>query len=171
MWKVRKTVVAGLAVAIAIGGVWLSRAMAQEQAPSTYSFVTIFDHKKVEASFDKALTEGGGRILFRRNSPQGIYRVNTQSRESVLAACPKEGCFHKGFTAVVYVVSGSATLVLGNNPVNAKVAGPDKFGGEALKPGESHRISGGDVVVVPPDRIHWYKDVTPPFRYLEVQTP
>ena len=110
-------------------------------------------------------------ILFRRTTPQGIYRVNTQSRDSVLAACPTEGCSHTGFTAVVYVVSGAATLVIGGPAVMAKTAAPDKFGGEPIQPGESHRISKGDVIIVPPDRIHWYKNVEAPFRYLEVQTP
>ena len=110
-------------------------------------------------------------ILFRRTTPQGIYRVNTQSRESILGACPKEGCSHTGFTAVVYVVSGAATLVLGGPAGAAKASAPDKFRGQAILPGESHRISQGDVIVVPPDRPHWYKNVEAPFRYLEVQTP
>lgn len=170
MWSMRKTVLTGLAV-LAVGGGWLSKAVAQDEAPSTYTFVTIFDHKKVAASFTQALHSGGGRILFRRTSPNGIYRVNTQSRESVLGACAKEGCFHTGFTAVVYIVSGSATLVLGGSALPGTAAASDKFGGEPIKPGESHRISAGDVIVVPPNRIHWYKDVQPPFRYLEVQTP
>jgi len=152
-----------------MGAAWLSKTAAQE--PSTYTFVTIFDHKKVDASFDKALSSGGGTILFRRTTPQGIYRVNTQSRESVLGACPKEGCSHTGFTAVVYVVSGAATLVLGGPAGAAKPATRDKFGGQAILPGESHRISKGDVIVVPPNRLHWYKNVEAPFRYLEVQTP
>lgn len=168
MLNLRRTALAVLAV-IAMGAAWISRTAAQD--PSTYTFVTIFDHKKVDASFNKALSSGGGMILFRRTTPQGIYRVNTQSRESTLGACPKEGCSHTGFTAVVYVVSGAATLVLGGPAGAAKASAPDKFGGQAILPGESHRISQGDVIVVPPDRPHWYKNVEAPFRYLEVQTP
>ena len=110
-------------------------------------------------------------MLFRRTSPDGPYRVNTQMRESVLGACPAEGCSHKGFTAVVYVVSGAATLVMGGKAGSDKSSEPDKFGGQPLLPGESHRISTGDVVIVPPDHFHWYKNVEAPFRYIEVQTP
>jgi Cupin len=168
MPSIRRIVLTGFAV-IAMGAIWLSKTVAQE--PSTYTSVTIFDHKKVDASFTKAVSAGGGMILFRRTTPQGIYRVNTQSRESVLGACPKEGCSHEGFTAVVYVVSGSATLMLGGSAGAAKTAGPDTFGGEAILRGESRRISAGDVIVVPPNYPHWYKDVKAPFRYLEVQTP
>jgi mannose-6-phosphate isomerase-like protein (cupin superfamily) len=168
MLTIRKTVLAALAV-VAIGAGWLSKTVAQEA--SSYPFVTVFDHEKVNASFAKAVSAGGSMVLFRRTTPQGAYRVNTQSRESVVAACPTEGCSHKDFTAVVYVVSGAATLVIGGPAVAAKTATPDKFGGQPILPGESHRISEGDVIVVPPDRIHWYKNVEAPFRYLEVQTP
>jgi quercetin dioxygenase-like cupin family protein len=93
--------------------------------------------------------------------------VDTHSRESVKSAKP-EGCSHKGFTAVVYVVSGAATLVIGGA---AKASASDQFGGELIQGGQSHRISKGDVYIVPPDTIHWYKDVETPFRYLEVPVP
>ena len=168
MLNIRKTVLAGLAV-VAIGGGWLSETVAQEA--SSYPFVTVFDHEKVDASFAKAVSAGGSMVLFRRATPQGTYRVNTQSRESVVAACPTEGCFHKDFTAVVYVVSGAATLVIGGPAAADKTAAPDKFGGQPIPPGESHRISQGDVIIVPPDHVHWYRNVDAPFRYLEVQTP
>jgi mannose-6-phosphate isomerase-like protein (cupin superfamily) len=94
--------------------------------------------------------------------------VDTHSRESVKSACKPEGCSHKGFTAVVYVVSGAATLVVGGA---AKAAAPDKFDGQSIPGGQSHRISQGNVYIVPPDTIHWYKDVQAPFRYIEVTVP
>lgn len=168
MFNIRRIVLTCFAMA-AISSGWLANTVAQE--PSTYSSVTVFDHEKVDASFDKALSAGGSMILFRRTTPQGIYRVNTQSRESVRAACPTEGCSHEGFTAVVYVVSGAATLVIGGPAVASKTEAPDKFGGQPMQSGESHRISKGDVIIVPPNHIHWYKNVEAPFRYLEVQTP
>ena len=168
MFNLRRMALTGLAVvAISVG--WLVDTVAQE--PSAYSSVTIFDHQKVDASFDKALSAGGSMILFRRTTPQGVYRVNTQSRESVRAACPTQGCSHEGFTAVVYVVSGAATLVIGGPAEASKTEAPDQFGGVPMHSGESHRISKGDVIVVPPNHLHWYKDVQAPFRYLEVQTP
>lgn len=167
MSNIRRIVLAGLAI-VCFGAGWLSKTAAQEAL--SYPSVTVFDHAKVDASFAKALSAGGSMILFRRATPQGPYRVNTQSRESVLAACPSEGCSHTGFTAVVYVVSGAATLVIGGPPT-AKTAAPDKFGGQPILPGQSHRISKGDVIIVPPDHIHWYQNVEAPFRYLEVQTP
>jgi len=37
--------------------------------------------------------------------------------------------------------------------------------------GASHRISQGDMFIMPPDTMHWYKDVAAPFRYIEVPVP
>lgn len=165
MWSIRKTVVTGLAV-VAIAAIWHARTSAQEN--SSVGVVTVFDHEKLDASFAKAVTNGGSDLLWSRTSSQGTTNVSTHSRESVKAACKPEGCSHTGFTAVVYVVSGAATLVIGGT---AKTTAPDKFGGQSIQGGESHRISKGDVYIVPPDTIHWYKNVETPFRYIEVPVP
>jgi mannose-6-phosphate isomerase-like protein (cupin superfamily) len=165
MWNIRKTVVTSLAV-VAIGAVWHAKTVAQEN--SFAGIVTVFDHEKLDASFTKALSNGGSDLLWSRTSSKGTYNVDTHSRESVKAACKPEGCSHKDFTAVVYVVSGAATLVIGGT---AKAAARDKFGGQAIQGGESHRISKGDIYIVPPETIHWYKNVEAPFRYLEVPVP
>jgi quercetin dioxygenase-like cupin family protein len=37
--------------------------------------------------------------------------------------------------------------------------------------GESHRVGKGDVVIIPPNAPHMYKNIEEPFRYLVVQTP
>jgi mannose-6-phosphate isomerase-like protein (cupin superfamily) len=165
MWNIRKTVLTGLAV-VAIAAIWHAKTSAQEN--SSAGVVTVFDHEKLDASFAKAVSNGGSDLLWSRTSSKGATNVSTHSRESVKAACKPEGCSHTGFTAVVYVVSGAATLVIGGT---AKNAAPDKFGGQAIQGGESHRISKGDVYIVPPDTIHWYKNVETPFRYIEVPVP
>jgi mannose-6-phosphate isomerase-like protein (cupin superfamily) len=161
----RKLVLVGLA-ASSIAITWYVKSAAQ--ANSSTGVVTVFDHQKLEASFAKALANDGSSLLWSHTSGGGTYNVDTHSRESVKSACRPEGCSHKGFTAVVYVVSGAATLVIGGT---AKATIPDKFGGELIQGGQSHRISAGDVYIVPPDTIHWYKDVQTPFRYIEVPVP
>jgi mannose-6-phosphate isomerase-like protein (cupin superfamily) len=165
MLNIRRIVLTGLGV-VAIGSVWHGKTTAQEN--SSTGVVTVFDHEKLDASFAKAISNGGSDVLWSRTSSKGTYNVSTHSRESVKAACKPEGCSHMGFTAVVYVVSGAATLVIGGA---AKAAAPDKFGGQSVQGGESHRISKGDVIIVPPDTIHWYKNVETPFRYIEVPVP
>lgn len=161
----RRFVLSGLALAV-IALIWHVKSAAQEN--SSAGVVTVFDHQKLDASFAKALSSDGSNLLWSHTSAAGTYNVDTHSRESVKSACKAEGCSHKGFTAVVYVVSGSATLVIGGN---VKAAARDKFGGELIQGGESHRISKGDVYIVPPDTIHWYRDVETPFQYIEVPVP
>ena len=165
MLNIRKTVLTGLAV-VAIGAVWNAKSIAQEK--SSVGIVTVFDHEKLDASFAKAFSNGGSNLLWSHTSSKGTYNVDTHSRDSVKAACKPEGCSHKDYTAVVYVVSGAATLVIGGT---AKTTAPDKFGGQSIQGGESHRITKGDVFIMPPDTIHWYKNVEAPFRYLEVPVP
>ena len=165
MSKIRLVIVTGLVVAAFAAG-WYANTRAQEN--SSAGIITVFDHTKLDASFAKAVSSGGSDLLWAHSSGQVEYNVSTHSRESVKSACKPEGCSHKGFTAVVLVVSGAATLEVGGS---MKAAGPDKSGGQAIQGGESHRISKGDMYIVPPDTIHWYKDVETPFRYIEVPVP
>lgn len=165
MLNIRRAVLTGLAL-VAIGAVWHGKTTAQEN--SSIGVVSVFDQEKLDASFSKAVSNGGSDLLWSRTSSKGTYNVSTHSRESVKSACKPEGCSHTGYTAFVYVVSGAATLVIGGT---AKATASDKFGGQSIQGGESHRISQGDVVIVPPDTIHWYKNVETPFRYIEVPVP
>jgi mannose-6-phosphate isomerase-like protein (cupin superfamily) len=165
MLNIRNAALAGLA-AVAIGAVWNSQSSAQEK--SSTGVVTVFDHQKLDASFNKAFAEGGSNLLWSHTSSKGTYSVDTHSRDSIKSVCKAEGCSHKDYTAVVYVVSGAATMVVGGS---AKITAPEKFGGQYIQGGESRRISKGDVFIMPPDTFHWYKNVEAPFRYLEVPVP
>jgi mannose-6-phosphate isomerase-like protein (cupin superfamily) len=167
MWSIRKMVVTGAAV-LAAGAAWHAKSFAQDNAASGVGVVTVFDHAKLDASFAKALANGGTAPLWSRTSSYGTSDVSVHSRASTTSACPPQGCSHKGYTAVVIVTSGAATLEVGGT---AKAAGADKFGGQKVQGGEAHRISQGDVFIMPPDTMHWYKDVAAPFRYIEVPVP
>ena len=165
IWNVRTILLTGLAV-VSIGALWHSQIIAQER--SSAGVVTVFDHEKLDASFAKAISNGGSNLLWSHTSGKETYNVETHGRESVNAACKPEGCSHTGYTAVVFVVNGAATMVVGGA---AKTAAPDKFGGQSIQGGESRRINKGDVFIMPPDTIHWYKNVESPFRYIEVPVP
>jgi mannose-6-phosphate isomerase-like protein (cupin superfamily) len=165
MVNIRAAALVALAAAC-IGALWHSQIIAQEKSP--VGVVTVFDHEKLNASFAKAVSNGGSNLLWSHTSGKETYNVQTHSRESVNAACKPEGCSHTGYTAVVYVVSGAATMVVAGS---AKTTAPDKFGGQFIQGGESRRISKGDVFIMPPDTFHWYKNIEPPFQYLEVPVP
>jgi mannose-6-phosphate isomerase-like protein (cupin superfamily) len=167
MLSIRKIIMTS-AVVIAAGAAWHAKSVAQENAAAGVGVVTVFDHAKVDASFAKALASGGSAPLWSRTSSYGTTDVSVHSRESTKSACAPQGCSHKTYTAVVIVMSGAATLVVGGT---SKAAAPDKFGGQSVQGGESRRISQGDVFIMPPDTIHWYRDVATPFRYIEVPVP
>ena len=167
MWSMRKLVVTGLVVAAA-GAAWHAGSAAQVNAPTGAGVVTVYDHAKLDASFVKALANGGSSQVWSHTSNYGTTDVSVHSRESTKSACPPQGCSHKVYTAVVIVVGGSATLEVGGT---TKAAAADKFGGDLVQGGASHRISQGDIFIMPPDTLHWYRDVTGPFRYIEVPVP
>ena len=165
MRHTRKVVLTGVVV-IVLAILWHARTTAQEKP--TIGVVTLFSQEKLDASFARALSNGGSELLWSHSVGSAAYNVSTHSRESVKSACKPEGCSHKDYTAVVYVVSGAANLVIGGS---AKSASAGKSGGQVIRGGESHRIGKGDLFIVPPDTIHWYKNVEPPFRYIEIPVP
>ena len=163
MWTIRKMIMIG-AAAIAAGAAWLVESAAQENAGSGAGVVTVFDHAKLDASFANSLAKRDSAPLWSQTSNNGTSVVGVRSRDST-TPCPPQGCSHKGYVAMVIVVSGAATLEVGGT---TKAAGVDKFGGQLVQGGESHRISQGDVFMMPPDTTHWYKDITTPFHYITV---
>jgi quercetin dioxygenase-like cupin family protein len=52
-----------------------------------------------------------------------------------------------------------------------KAGTTNEFGGVLVGRGESHRVSKGDVLIVPPDAPHSYHDIEEPFRYMVIETP
>ena len=139
----------------------------RKNAGSGAGVVTVFDHAKLDASFANSLAKGDSAPLWSQTSSNGTSVVGVRSRDST-TPCPPQGCSHKGYVAMVIVVSGAATLEVGGT---TKAAGADKFGGQLVQGGESHRISQGDVFIMPPDTIHWYKEVVGPFDYIIVPVP
>ena len=167
MLGIRTLFITGATV-LAAGAALQAKSIAQEFAASGAGVATVFDHTTLDPAYARALANGGSAPLWSRTSSYGMTDVSVHSRESEKSACPAQGCSHKVYTAVVIVTSGSATLVVGGT---AKAAAAGKSGGQLVQGGEARRIGQGDVFIMPPDTIHWYKDVTPPFRYIEVPVP
>lgn len=167
MRNVRTIIITAVALSAA-GAAWHATAATEALSPSGVGVVTVFDHAKLDADFAKALANGGTAPLWSRTSTYGTSDVSVHSRESTKSACAPQGCSHKNYTAVVIVVSGAATLEVGGT---TKATAPDKFGGQLIAGGQSHRIAQGDMFIMPPDTLHWYRDVTGPFRYIEVPVP
>ena len=84
--------------------------------------------------------------------------IGSYISEVVLALEPWSARLHMPF-----ITPGAAASAQGAR------ATPD--GGTLIGAGESHRVSKGDVVIIPPGAPHMYRNIEEPFRYLVVQTP
>jgi quercetin dioxygenase-like cupin family protein len=169
MSKIRTTILTSLVI-VAFGAGWFAKAAAQQN--SVPPAITYFSHDKVDASFAKAISTDGSRILFVRKDSQGrSFSVHTNSRTKADEGTPHS---HQGWTAVVVIMSGAATFITPGTPGvagAAKATMPGDLGGQSIGSGETHRIGKGDVIIIPPGAPHVYKDVEEPFHYLVVETP
>jgi mannose-6-phosphate isomerase-like protein (cupin superfamily) len=88
------------------------------------------------------------------------YRINIVRRSKGAGAIA-----HAGNTEVHYIVDGAGTFVSGGTIVRPTAAGTVA----EIQGGTSRRVAKGDVVVIPENSPHWYKDVDGSITYLEVR--
>jgi mannose-6-phosphate isomerase-like protein (cupin superfamily) len=162
-----RTLMMTVAVVVAFSAGWLANASAQQKAPAP--LITYFSHEKVDASFAQALASTGSKDLFARKDRQGrTWALHSNSRgkadEGVLHS-------HEDWTGVVVIMSGAATFITPGAASTTQAARETPEGGRLVGAGESHRVGKGDVVVIPPNAPHMYKNIEEPFRYLVIQTP
>ena len=162
-----RPVIMTAAIVVAFGAGWLANTSAQQKAPAP--LITYFSHEKVDASFAQALASTGSKDLFARKDRQGhAWAIHSNSRGK-----SDEGQLHshEDWTGVVVIMSGAATFITPGTASTPKGARETAEGGRLIGAGESHRVSKGDVVIIPPNAPHMYKNIEEPFRYLVIQTP
>ena len=92
---------------------------------------------------------------------------------------PNSVAEHDLVSEVYYVISGSATLVLGPDIVNrqrrpatlrtvVEFNGPGHNGSE-IRNGVAHSIKAGDVVVIPAGTGHWFTKIDDHINYLMIR--
>ncbi len=94
----------------------------------------------------------------------GRRAARSSRRTSSSARKPQGGGAHELGTEVHHILEGSGTLVTGGRVVRS---GAD--GQATIEGGDSHQVAPGDVVLIPANTPHWYKDVDGSIRYLEVR--
>jgi mannose-6-phosphate isomerase-like protein (cupin superfamily) len=67
---------------------------------------------------------------------------------------------HDKTNHVFIIVDGEATFVTGGKLTNAKVISPGQTRGDGIDGGESHQLSKGDVITIPANTPHWWKDTS-----------
>src|SRR6266542_3288594 len=124
--------------------------------PMKVSPVLFFDKTQVSASFSKGavLLDGANRN----------YMVHTSRRDQ-----PGLAEIHTLDTDIIYVMEGTATFVTGGTAVDAKEIAPNEFRGARIDGGETRQLSKGDVIIVPNNTPHWFKEVGGAFLYYTIK--
>jgi len=89
------------------------------------------------------------------------YRVNIVHRPKANGAIA-----HPGYTELHYIIEGSGTAVTGGKIVR-KPGAP--AGTATIEGGEAHKVTKGDVIIVPAGSAHMYSEVNGEITYLEVR--
>ena len=152
-----------------VGGVGVSGAASAEQdedlaiagansvtAAKMAALVSYFESAQVSAAFAK------GAVLF---DGQGRnYMVHASRREK-----PGQAEVHTNDADIIYVLDGTATLVTGGTVVDPKNIAADEIRGASIEGGETRVLKKGDVLIVPNNTPHWFKETSNPFTYYVVK--
>jgi mannose-6-phosphate isomerase-like protein (cupin superfamily) len=76
---------------------------------------------------------------------------------------------HETEADIFVVQSGSATLIVGGEMVNAKTTAPNEMRGTSIKNGAEHKIGPGDIVHIPPKVPHQLMVGNGKFTYFVVK--
>jgi mannose-6-phosphate isomerase-like protein (cupin superfamily) len=125
-------------------------------APPPGSSATFKGAGELVAALQKATDRGGMLSGAIANTDQ--YRINLVRRIK-----PAGALAHAGNTELHYITDGAGTIVTGG-----KIVRPQS-GSATIEGGETRRVVKGDVILVPADTPHWYKDVEGSITYLEVR--
>jgi uncharacterized protein GlcG (DUF336 family)/mannose-6-phosphate isomerase-like protein (cupin superfamily) len=132
----------------------VSPTMAGSRAASAAASTTYFDRDMVAAAFAKGqpLLEVPG------------YKVHASRRDA-----PGVAEVHLWETDVIYVLDGEATFVTGGTVVEPQATEPGQIRGTVIEGGTERHLAKGDVIVVPANEPHWFKEVSAPFLYFVVK--
>src|SRR5262245_43588817 len=118
--------------------------------------VLFFDASQVNASFSK------GAVLL--DGADRNYMVHTSRRDK-----PGQAEIHTLDTDIIYVMEGTAMVVTGGSAVDAKEIAPNEIRGSRIDGGDSRQLKKGDVIVVPNNTPHWFKEVSGEFLYYTIK--
>jgi glc operon protein GlcG len=124
--------------------------------PSSTPPVLFFDAKQVSASFST------GAVLLDANDRN--YMVHTSRRDK-----PGLAEIHALDTDIIYVMEGTATFVTGGTAVDAKEIAPNEIRGSRIEGGVTRQLSKGQVIIVPNNTAHWFKEVNSEFLYYTIK--
>ena len=101
-------------------------------------------HDKVSAEMVK-----GGQII----SDNGLIVLANR-------AMARGAEMHAKTNHVFIIVDGEGTFVTGGKLINPQETAPGQTRGDGLEGGESHHLSKGDVITIPANTPHWWKETS-----------
>jgi len=131
-------------------------AKVSDVTPSPQRSVLFFDAKQVSTSFSS------GAVLLDESDRN--YMVHTSRRDK-----PGLAEIHTLDTDIIYVMEGTATFVTGGTAVNAKETAPNEIRGSRIEDGVTRQLSKGEVIIVPNNTAHWFKEVNGEFLYYTIK--
>ena len=143
-------------MAIAGANVFASDMKVSGMLPPIETPVRFFDAKQVHTSFST------GAALLDENDRN--YMVHTSRRDK-----PGLAEVHKLDTDIIYVMEGTATLVTGGTTLDAKEIAPNEIRASRIEGGTTRQLSKGEVIVVPNNTPHWFKEVNGEFLYYTIK--
>lgn len=115
-----------------------------------------YDAKQVSTSFS------AGAVLL--DGSDRNYMVHTSRRDK-----PGLAEIHSLDTDIIYVLQGTATIVSGGTAVDAKEIAPNEIRGSRIEGGITQKLSKGEVIIVPNNTPHWFKEVNGEFLYYTIK--
>ena len=143
-------------LAIAGASVFASETKTAEAMPTSKSPVLFFDASQVSASFSK------GAVLL--DGTDRNYMVHTSRRDK-----PGQAEIHTLDTDIIYVIQGTATFVTGGTAIDSKEIAADEFRGSRIDGGNIRQLKKGDVIIVPNNTPHWFKEVSGELLYYTIK--
>lgn len=140
------------------GGAAGNVATAPPAAKADANGVIFFDKDVVAQSFAKSAT------LYNGNAEGHNYRVHTLHRE-----VPGEVELHTKDTDIFYVLEGSATFVTGGAMTGGRDTAPDEKRGKSMEGGTAYHLTQGNVIIIPANVTHWFKEVPQSVTYLTIK--
>jgi glc operon protein GlcG len=136
----------------------VSGSTALSQAPAASQPATYLSNTELSAALKKATAANPDMSTAAvKNTDQ--YRINIVHRGKAAGAIA-----HQPGTEVHHIIEGSGTLVTGG-----RIVRPTGGGTAFIEGGETRRVVKGDVILIPEQTPHWYKEVEGSITYLEVR--
>jgi glc operon protein GlcG len=142
---------------LAIAGVnALTEAKVSEKSSAKNEPVLFFNATQVSTSFS------AGAVLL--DGTDRNYMVHTSRRDK-----PGLAEIHALDTDIIYVLEGKATIVTGGMAVDVKETAPNELRGTRIEGGDTRQLSKGQVIIVPNNTPHWFKEVNGEFLYYTIK--